>query len=115
MIGRRMESPSSPVLCLRAQALEAAESQRWALEGQKARVEAEQLRHLAWSGHALVGNSLGLMEEAVDHIRAAFLLPQKELKCAPASTPASSPLCDVTFHRCAFVHMPSVTQNVQRV
>ncbi|BDA45755.1 probable Kinesin heavy chain at N-terminal half [Coccomyxa sp. Obi] len=67
-----------------AKALEAAESERWMLEGQKARVEAEQRRHLAWSGRELVGSSLGLMEEAVDQIRAAFLLPKKELKSLDA-------------------------------
>lgn len=61
------------------------------LEGQKARVEAEQRRHLAWSGRELVGSSLGLMEEAVDQIRAAFLLPKKELKCVSLWTSALSP------------------------
>jgi hypothetical protein len=64
------------------QALEAAESERWQLQGQNARVEAEKRRHLAWCGTALIGSSLGTLAEAVDQIRAAFLLPEKELKCA---------------------------------
>ncbi|KAK9904052.1 hypothetical protein WJX75_003480 [Coccomyxa subellipsoidea] len=63
-----------------AKALEAAESERWQLQGQNARVEAEKRRHLAWCGTALIGSSLGTLAEAVDQIRAAFLLPEKELK-----------------------------------
>lgn len=33
----------------------------------------------------MVSNSLNVMQEAVETIRAAFLLPQKDLKCAFAS------------------------------
>ena len=42
----------------------------------------QQQRHLAWSGQALVANSVSIMEEAVDQIRATFLFTSKELKCA---------------------------------
>lgn len=68
----------SPDLC--PQALEAVEGEKWTLEGQKAEMAAQQRRHLAWSGQALVANSVSLMEEAVDAIRAAFLCTSKELK-----------------------------------
>lgn len=72
---------------MQRQALEAAESERWVLAGQAARVEAEKHRHLAWCGTALIGSSLGTLAEAVDQIRAAFLLPDKQLKCALESLP----------------------------
>ena len=64
------------------QALQAAAANIGSLQGQRAAALAAQQAHLAWSGQALIANSLGLVDEAVDSIRAAFLLPQKELKCA---------------------------------
>ena len=86
------------------QALQAAESQRSALEAQRAAALAAQRAHLAWSGQALVANSLVLMDEAADQIRAAFLLPQKELRRArpapsqPQSYPNFAPGCN--RHEC---------------
>lgn len=50
------------------------------LEEQKAMLEGQRRAHLAWSGQAMVSNSLNVMQEAVETIRAAFLLPQKDLK-----------------------------------
>ena len=52
------------------------------LAEQKATLEGQRRAHLAWSGQAMVSNSLNVMQEAVETIRAAFLLPQKDLKCA---------------------------------
>ena len=52
------------------------------LAEQKATLEGQRRAHLAWSGQAMVNNSLNVMQEAVETIRAAFLLPQKDLKCA---------------------------------
>ena len=43
-------------------------------------LEAARREHLAWSGQAMVTNSLNVMHEAVETIRAAFLLPQKDLR-----------------------------------
>lgn len=51
------------------------------LAEQKAALEGQRRAHLAWSGQAMVSNSLNVMQEAVETIRAAFLLPQKDLKC----------------------------------
>ncbi len=65
-----------------AQALEAVEGEKWTLEGQKTEMLRQQQRHLAWSGQALIANSVSIMEEAVDQIRATFLFTSKELKCA---------------------------------
>ncbi len=59
------------------------------LEEQKAMLEGQRRAHLAWSGQAMVSNSLNVMQEAVETIRAAFLLPQKDLRYRlfpPAST-----------------------------
>ena len=50
------------------------------LAEQKAALEGHSRAHLAWSGQAMVSNSLNVMQEAVETIRAAFLLPQKDLK-----------------------------------
>lgn len=50
------------------------------LAEQKAALEGQRRAHLAWSGQAMVSNSLNVMQEAVETIRAAFLLPQKDLK-----------------------------------
>jgi len=50
------------------------------LEEQKAMLEGQRRAHLAWSGQAMVSNSLNVMQEAVETIRAAFLLPRKDLK-----------------------------------
>ena len=50
------------------------------LAEQKATLEGQRRAHLAWSGQAMVSNSLNVMQEAVETIRAAFLLPQKDLK-----------------------------------
>lgn len=44
-------------------------------------MQRDQHLHLVWSGQALVASSLLTLEEAVQQIRAAFLLPSKELKC----------------------------------
>ena len=55
------------------------------LAEQKATLEGQRRAHLAWSGQAMVSNSLNVMQEAVETIRAAFLLPQKDLKCAFAT------------------------------
>ena len=63
------------------QALEAVEGEKWTLEGQKTEMLRQQQRHLAWSGQALIANSVSVMEEAVDQIRATFLFTSKELKC----------------------------------
>ncbi|KAL3161494.1 hypothetical protein ABBQ32_010369 [Trebouxia sp. C0010 RCD-2024] len=49
------------------------------LAEQKAALEGQRRAHLAWSGQAMVSNSLNVMQEAVETIRAAFLLPQKDL------------------------------------
>lgn len=57
------------------------------LEGQKAIMERNEHQSLVWSGHALVANSLSTLEEAVQQIRTAFLLPSKDLKYA-TSLPA---------------------------
>ena len=46
------------------------EGEKWTLEGQKTEMARQQRRHLAWSGQALVANSVSVMEEAVDQIRA---------------------------------------------
>jgi len=67
-------------MCL--QALEAVEGEKWTLEGQKTEMLRQQQRHLAWSGQALIANSVSVMEEAVDQIRATFLFTSKELKYA---------------------------------
>ena len=64
------------------QALQAAADDIGSLQGQRAAALAAQQAHLAWSGQALIANSLGLVDEALDGIRAACLLPQRELKCA---------------------------------
>ena len=73
-------------LCsLTEQALEAVEGEKWTLEGQKTEMLRQQQRQLAWTGQALIANSVGVMEEAVDQIRATFLFTSKELKCAPPS------------------------------
>ena len=53
------------------------------LAGEKAELERVARQHLLWSGQALVASSLGVMEEAVQQIRTAFLMPSKELKCVP--------------------------------
>ena len=50
------------------------------LRAQAAELDAARRQHLAWTGQAMVGNSLTVMQEAVETIRAAFLLPQKDLK-----------------------------------
>ncbi|KAK9830355.1 hypothetical protein WJX72_011239 [[Myrmecia] bisecta] len=63
-----------------AQALWQARQAGQSLEDQKAAVEAARHAHLAWSGRALVANSMVLMQEGIETIRAAFLLPQKDLK-----------------------------------
>lgn len=72
-----------------AQALEAAEGDKWTLEGQKTEMLRQQQRHLAWSGQALIANSVSVMEEAVDQIRATFLFTSKELKCGTSITQPS--------------------------
>ena len=56
------------------------EGEKWTLEGQKTEMLRQQQQHLAWSGQALVANSVSIMEEAVDQIRATFLFTSKELK-----------------------------------
>ena len=53
------------------------------LAGEKAELERVARQHLLWSGQALVAGSLASMEEAVQQIRTAFLMPSKELRCAP--------------------------------
>lgn len=50
------------------------------LQAQKQVLERQRRAHLAWAGKAMVASSLGLMQEAVETIRAVFLLPQKDLK-----------------------------------
>ena len=57
------------------------------LAGEKAELERVAQQHLLWSGQALVAGSLAVMEEAVQQIRTAFLMPSKELKCAPPRGP----------------------------
>ena len=72
------------------------EGEKWTLEGQKTEMARQQQRHLAWSGQALIANSVGIMEEAVDQIRATFLFTSKELKCALGDcTPVS---CSMESH-----------------
>lgn len=44
-------------------------------------MERDQHQHLVWAGQSLVAASLNVLEEAVQQIRTAFLLPSKELKC----------------------------------
>ena len=61
------------------------EGEKWTLEGQKTEMLRQQQRQLAWTGQALIANSVGVMEEAVDQIRATFLFTSKELKCEPQS------------------------------
>jgi hypothetical protein len=56
-----------------------------ALHGEKIALQKQQQQWLAWSGQAMVSNSLNIMENAVEDIRTAFLLPQKELRQAPDS------------------------------
>lgn len=51
-----------------------------ALHGEKIALQKQQKQWLAWSGQAMISNSLKIMEDAVEVIRAEFLLPQKELK-----------------------------------
>lgn len=51
-----------------------------ALHGEKVALQEQQQQWLAWSGKEMVSNSLSIMEDAVEDIRASFLLPQKELK-----------------------------------
>ena len=53
---------------------------------QKQALERQRQAHLAWAGKSMVASSLGLMQEAVETIRAVFLLPQKDLKCVPLPT-----------------------------
>lgn len=71
------------------------------LAEQKATLEGQRRAHLAWSGQAMVSNSLNVMQEAVETIRAAFLLPQKDLKCACHSyctaAAAVAPSCKCNF------------------
>ena len=68
-------------LCM-VQAMDQLSSTARQLAEQKAALEGQRREHLAWSGQAMVSNSLNVMQEAVETIRAAFLLPQKDLKCA---------------------------------
>lgn len=63
-----------------AHALVIARRDKCNLEGEKAAMERDQHRHLVWSGQALVASSLLALEEAVQQIRTAFLLPSRELK-----------------------------------
>jgi hypothetical protein len=53
------------------------------LQGEKAALQVQHKQFLAWSGQAMVANSVSVMEEAVEQIRTAFLLPQKDLRCDP--------------------------------
>ena len=65
---------------LRLQALSQLSRAEQELRVQAAELDAARRQHLAWTGQAMVGNSLTVMQEAVETIRAAFLLPQKDLK-----------------------------------
>ncbi len=59
--------------------------ERQDLRAQKQALERQRQAHLAWAGKSMVASSLGLMQEAVETIRAVFLLPQKDLKYACSS------------------------------
>ena len=50
------------------------------LEGMHMNLAKASQRQLAWSGETSVAQSVKQLEDAVVQIRAAFLLPQKELK-----------------------------------
>ena len=67
------------------QALARARQDQSSLAGEKAVLERETQQHLLWSGQALVASSITCMEDAVHQIRTVFLMPSKELKCAPLS------------------------------
>lgn len=74
---------------MRAQALQRANVALGELDARQAAAERARQAALAWSGQALVSNSMagaGALQDAIEALRAAFLLPQKELKCAPAPT-----------------------------
>jgi hypothetical protein len=72
-------------MCRGWQALRKAQEERSQLEGQTAATLKEQQRYLAWSGRGLIANSVTMAMDGVDQIRAAFLLPQKELKWGSTS------------------------------
>ncbi|KAK9845464.1 hypothetical protein WJX81_007142 [Elliptochloris bilobata] len=66
-----------------AQALHRANAALGELDARQAAAERARQAALAWSGQALVSNSMagaGALQDAIEALRAAFLLPQKELK-----------------------------------
>ena len=65
-----------------AQALAAAAGAHARLTAEAEEGERARAAHLAWSGAALAANSVTLVDEALLQIRAAFLLPRRDLKCA---------------------------------
>lgn len=73
--------------CARLQALQRANAAIGELDARQAAAERARQAALAWSGQALVSNSMaggaGALQGAIEALRAAFLLPQKELRCAP--------------------------------
>jgi hypothetical protein len=73
---------------LMRQALQRATVALGELDARQAAAEAARRAALAWSGAALVSNSMagaGALQGAIEALRAAFLLPQKELRRAPAA------------------------------
>lgn len=73
--------PHCNMVCIRlSQELRKMGKERKDLQAQKQVLERQRRAHLAWAGKAMVASSLGLMQEAVETIRAVFLLPQKDLK-----------------------------------
>lgn len=72
------------------QALQRATVALGELDARQAAAEAARRAALAWSGAALVSNSMagaGALQGAIEALRAAFLLPQKELRLTPELKP----------------------------
>lgn len=62
------------------QALAVAQSDHSKLEGRNAAMQQSAHQQNVWAGQQMVADSLVVLEDAVQQIRAAFLMPSKELR-----------------------------------
>jgi hypothetical protein len=62
------------------QALALAQSDHSKLEGRNVAMQQSAHQQNVWAGQQMVADSLVVLEDAVQQIRAAFLMPSKELK-----------------------------------
>ena len=62
------------------QALLAAQNTHTKLEGSYLQMEQSQHQQNVWTGHQMVASSLQQLEDTIQLVRTAFLLPSKELK-----------------------------------